>query len=208
MLMLTLQRWIKIGRWFNFEVLKMNYSSTHFPVTRKVSASHTKVRLWIFKSPTSLAPKVHRGLLRASNSFVNSKVITGADSILDITNVATVWLITSLAWHPTVKWRQLWCSRDALFVWICEVWVGSLKLVLWQWVDFSFAWWLADYIASGDRQLISNNSKNWRRRWIYYVIRQFVSSIGSNTTLSILEFCVDPSFGWTFSYSHTYPSLD
>ena len=39
-----------------------------------------------------------------------------------------------------------------------------------------------DYIASGDRQLISNNSKNWRRRWIYYVIWQFVSSIGSSTT--------------------------
>ena len=27
----------------------------------------------------------------------------------------------------------------------------------------------------------------------------------SDPSLSILEFCVDPSFGWTFSYSHAYP---
>ncbi len=36
-------------------------------------------------------------------------------------------------------------------------------------------------VQCGDK-LISNNSENWRRRWIYYVIWQFVSSIGNSTT--------------------------
>ncbi len=50
--------------------------------SRTFQISKSKVRLEIIQSPTSLAPRVPRELLRA--------VIIGAYSILDTTNVATV----------------------------------------------------------------------------------------------------------------------
>jgi len=50
--------------------------------SRTFQISKSKVRLEIIQSPTSLAPRVPRELLRV--------VIIGAYSILDTTNVATV----------------------------------------------------------------------------------------------------------------------
>jgi hypothetical protein len=50
-----------------------------------------------------------------------------------------------------------------------------LKLALSQWLDFSFAWWLVDYTAPGDRQLKKKMN-------LLCDMAKFVSSIGNSTT--------------------------